>query len=312
MHANTVGLSTKQQTKDIYIIKNRINTKVYIGQSNNVASRFINHCKPCSAKENSLIDRAIQKYGANNFWFEILEKNVKNYNEREKFWIEKYDSISPNGYNLLSGGEEPPVHYSIDHPLSSFECIDEVHSIKDQLRNTTLSLSEIARQHRCSKRTIMRINQGIHYEEIDETYPIRQVPNINGKLSMEQVDEIIEILRFSYRQYEDIATQYGVSISSIKNINSGSFHHRDDIKYPIRNYKNSGKPQCTYDQVTEIAHLLAETSISCNQIAKCYNVDLNTVYIINNGNAKRYRRDEFQYPLRQHSKGRRPCNDYPR
>ena len=31
--------------KDIYIIKNRINSKVYIGQAINSAERFISHCK---------------------------------------------------------------------------------------------------------------------------------------------------------------------------------------------------------------------------------------------------------------------------
>ena len=116
MQANTVGLNSHYQYKDIYIIKNRINTKVYIGQSVDAAQRFIKHCKKSSIKNNSLIDYAIQKYGANNFWFEILEKQVENYNEREKYWIQYYNSLSPNGYNLMSGGEDPPIFYSIEHP----------------------------------------------------------------------------------------------------------------------------------------------------------------------------------------------------
>ena len=54
--------------KDIYVIKNRINNLIYIGQAINSKERFISHCKPSSAKKNkSLIDNAIQKYGANNF-----------------------------------------------------------------------------------------------------------------------------------------------------------------------------------------------------------------------------------------------------
>ena len=162
-----------------------------------------------------------------------------------------------------------------------------------------MSLSEIADKHNVSKRTILRINQGLHYEELGEQYPIREQPNLNGTLSDEQISEIIEILKYTYRQYEDIASQYGVSISAIKQINSGECHPLDCVKYPVRSYKNSGKPACTYQQVTEISDLLMNTSISCNQIAKAYNVDLQTVYIINNGNAKRYRRDELVYPLRK-------------
>lgn len=43
--------------KDIYIIKNDINDKVYIGQSVNSQERFRSHCKP--NKDHSLIDYAI-------------------------------------------------------------------------------------------------------------------------------------------------------------------------------------------------------------------------------------------------------------
>lgn len=311
VQANTVGIAAQPRKKDIYIIRNRINDKVYIGQSINAAERFIQHCKPSVIKDNLAIDKAIQKYGANNFWYEIIEEQIENYNEREKYWIDYYISLVPNGYNIMAGGEDPPVHYSIEHPLSVFDGIEEVHRIKQELKDTMMSLQEIADEHNVSKRTIMRINQGLHYEELGDTYPIRAVPRLNGKLSDEQVAEIIELLKYSYRQYEDISRQYGVSISAIKQINSGDCHPLPGVDYPIRRYKNSGKPSCTYDQVTEIADLLTNSQMSCNQIAKCFGIDLQTVYIINNGHAKRYKRDNLTYPLRRHNTGRRPCIDYP-
>lgn len=299
MYVNTVGNVFLK--KDIYIIKNRINNKVYIGQSINPEMRFIQHCKPSSAFQNSLIDRAIQKYGANNFWFEVLESDVKNYNEREKFWIAKYNSINPNGYNISLGGENPPTHYAIEHPLSKFKDIKEIEEIKKELRATNLPFSEIGKKYNVSKRTIMRINQGLHYEKIDESYPIRKIPNMNGKLNDSQIKEIIEILKFSYRQYEDIAKQYGVSISAIKRINSGNCHSLKGIDYPIRKYKNSGKPACTYSQVTEIIDLLKNSNISYTQIAKCYKLDVSLIYLINNGKAKRYCRENIKYPIRQYN-----------
>ena len=257
------------------------------------------------------IDAFIQKYGANNFWFEILEKQVENYNEREKYWIQYYNSLSPNGYNLMSGGEDPPIFYSIEHPNAAVKSKNEIIEIKNELRNTSLSLSEIAKNHNISKRTVLRINQGLHYEELGETYPIRETPNMNGKLSDDQIAEIIEILRFTYRQYKDIAKQYNVKLSTIKQINAGICHPLDGVIYPIRTYKNSGEPACTYEQVTEISELLLYTKISCRQIAKSCNVNLNIVYMINNGTSKRYCRKEYKYPLRKHSTGRRPCIDYP-
>ena len=68
--------------KDIYIIKNDINDKVYIGQSINSEERFKSHCK--GAYDNSIIDRAIAKYGKQHFWYEILENQVENYNYIKK------------------------------------------------------------------------------------------------------------------------------------------------------------------------------------------------------------------------------------
>lgn len=285
--------------KDIYVIKNRINDKVYVGQSVNAGLRFISHCKPSSNNGRSLIAQAIQKYGAHNFWYEILECQIEDYNEKEKYWINKLNSLTPNGYNVLEGGEEPPVHYATECPLSPFDSDETVELVKNDLRSSDLSLAEIAVKYGASKRTILRINQGIHYEKLGEEYPIRKIPKMNGKLSDDQIEEIIEILRYTYRQYEDIAKQYGISISAVKQINSGDCHPLRGIVYPIRRYKNSGVPACTYEQVTEICHLLMNTEISCNQIAKIFNVDLQTIYNINNGNTKRYRRDGLSYPLRK-------------
>lgn len=287
--------------KDIYVIKNRINDKVYVGQAIDAGKRFLTHCKHNSASANSLIDRAIQKYGANNFWYEILESQIENYNEREKYWIKKLNSLKPNGYNIQEGGEDPPHYFNINHPLSPFNTEEEVKEVKRLLKETSLSLKEIGEKCGISKRTVMRINQGIHYESLDETYPIRAVPLPNGKLTQEDIEDIIEILKHTYRQYEDIAAQYKVSLSTIKQINSGDVHKQDKEDYPIRKYKNSGKPTCTYQQVTEISELLLKTNVSCRQIAKIYNVDLQTIYIINNGNAKRYKRPEYHYPIRKHN-----------
>ena len=185
--------------------------------------------------------------------------------------------------------------------FSSFSNIEEIRSLKNDLKNSQMSLSEIAKKYQTSKRTVMRINQGLHYEDVNETYPIRKVPLINGKLTNGQVKEIIEILKFTYRQYEDIGKQYGVSSSTIRKINSGEIHKQTDISYPIRKYKNSGSPNCTYAQVTEIIDLLTTTNISYNQISKCYNIDLQTIYLIKNGTAKRYRRDGYSYPLRKNN-----------
>lgn len=291
-YVNPVGIIRK----DIYIIKNDINTKVYVGQALNTKKRFNSHCK--KNKDNSLIDKAIKKYGKEHFWFEILESQISNYNEREKYWIKYYNSLTPFGYNILSGGEEPP-HFSGDEHPSTKISDESVKLLKKDLAETQIPLSQLANKYNISKRQVLRINQGISRASLNEKYPIRQNPNINGKLTEEDVDNIIELLKFTYRFNGDIAREYGVEVHAISQINNGTAHYRNNISYPIRNWKSSGCILFTYEQVTDIINALLNTNESINSIAKRYNVSPNSIANINRGTSKKYYREGLSYPLRK-------------
>ena len=87
----------------IYKITNKINGKVYIGQSINIDTRWRQHI---NAKDNYAIHNAIKKYGEENFKFEVLlECPVEMLNVWERDMIALYDCITPKGYNLTEGGE---------------------------------------------------------------------------------------------------------------------------------------------------------------------------------------------------------------
>lgn len=91
----------------VYLITNLINNKKYIGITNNLKRRWFNHCHPSKGRE-QVISNAIQKYGPNNFKFEVLEENVPldKIDEKEIYYIQKYDSLTINnhGYNVATGG----------------------------------------------------------------------------------------------------------------------------------------------------------------------------------------------------------------
>lgn len=291
-YASPVGIIKK----DIYIIKNDINTKVYIGQAKNTLERFKSHCK--GDYDNSLIDKAIQKYGKEHFWFEVIESQIGNYNEREKYWIKYYNSKTPFGYNILEGGNSPPIHRGDDHPSTKISDKD-VLLLKKDLAETHIPLSDLAKKYHISKKQVLRINQGISRANLNETYPIRKNPNINGKLTEQDVDNIIDLLKYTYRFNGDIAREYGVEAHTISKINQGTFHHRDNIQYPIRNWKSSGVILFTYEQVTDIILDLLNTKKSINSIAKKYNVNRSAIEHINRGTSKKYFREGLQYPLRK-------------
>ena len=107
---------------DIYIIRNKLNNKVYVGQTvthklnkskyryfgykgrfNDHVSEAINNTKQ---KQCTYLNNSIRKYGKENFDVNIIETcETKNANLNEIYYINKYNSIYPFGYNLTKGGK---------------------------------------------------------------------------------------------------------------------------------------------------------------------------------------------------------------
>ena len=112
-------------------------------------------------------------------------------------------------------------------------------------------------------------------------------------------DNIIDLLKYTYRFNGDIAREYGVEVHAISKINNGTIHHRDNINYPVRNWKSSGVILFTYEQVTEIINALSNTKESIQSLAKKYNVDRRAFEGINRGTSKKYFREGLSYPLRK-------------
>lgn len=104
----------------IYKITNLINGKIYIGQTiNSVSTRFKDHCK--LSRDKTPIDRAINKYGKENFIVEIICKaySIEQLNELEQYYIYLYNAQNTNiGYNLCDGGHNScGYHHSDDSKL---------------------------------------------------------------------------------------------------------------------------------------------------------------------------------------------------
>ena len=119
----------------IYKITNKINGKVYIGQTvQSLKTRWRKHCnkkKGCFALQN-----AIQKYGKEAFTVEQIDVACSRdeLDAKEIYWIKFYDSMNPKkGYNLTSGGKHCVISDNVKQRLSetnkgkkpSDECISK-------------------------------------------------------------------------------------------------------------------------------------------------------------------------------------------
>ena len=94
----------------IYVITNQKNGKQYVGKTEkiNAIDRFYEHIKDSKSriKEQRPLYSAFNKYGVENFEFEILEEVNSNESiEREIYWINTLDTYGSTGYNATLGGE---------------------------------------------------------------------------------------------------------------------------------------------------------------------------------------------------------------
>lgn len=148
----------------IYKITNKVNGKIYIGQSIDIYRRWVQEKEGLC---NSHLLNAFKKYGTDNFIFEILEECcIEELDEKEIYYISFYNSANPSkGYNKTFGGQE-------NHFLS-----DETKR-KISVKHKGKHLSEIA------KKKLSKLKKGI---------PTNQIPWNKGKKASKEVREKLSI-----------------------------------------------------------------------------------------------------------------------
>ena len=157
----------------IYKFTNKLTGESYIGQSRDIHKRYIQHKNRHEIclhedlpKEDTYFHSMLRHYGFHNFDFEVLEEcEISELNEKEIYYIQKYNALYPNGYNKDKGGNIP-------HPiaLKSYNDVDEIIEL---LKTTKLSNIEIGEKYGVSDQAISDINNGRAWVRDDIDYPIR-------------------------------------------------------------------------------------------------------------------------------------------
>lgn len=136
----------------IYIIRNTINNKVYIGQTKvSIKLRFINHLSAARNGKDYVIGKAIRKYGEENFYIELLEEcTVEELNEREIYWISFFNSTNPKfGYNMSIGGHCPTSLRNLDENqvIEMFNNGKSAFQIAKELHTAVFKVTDILRKY---------------------------------------------------------------------------------------------------------------------------------------------------------------------
>lgn len=153
-------------TTGIYKITNKINGKSYIGQSVCIERRWKEHLNRHSK---SLIHKAIEKYGEQNFDFSIVEECCQeDLDEKEQYWIKYYNTFN-DGYNLTRGGNSG-FFYDIEAVYEDFLRTGNIHKTAENIGC-----------HTTTARNILRIFD-INLTEYQKDKPVEQIDPITLKV----------------------------------------------------------------------------------------------------------------------------------
>lgn len=267
--------------KAIYKITNKINGKVYIGQSMHPEERWRAHCWKLTNYK-SMISEAIQKYGQENFSFEILGW-YEDYNQKEKDFIQEYNSLAPNGYNIALGGEQPPVMRGESNPASKITQ-EKADLIINDLLDFSLTKGEIAKKYEVSVDIVRHINEGASWKKENIQYPLRDK---DREIKREKINSIIDDLLNSKKTQKEIAEEYGMARTAITAINNGKNWYNPELDYPLRKTNRQKKPILQismdtneiireYDSITDAMKAFGKTSTV--MFSRCLNGKANSAY----------------------------------
>lgn len=181
----------------IYIIKNKINKKVYIGQTTiNINERFKQHMKNSTINsKKQKFYRAIKKYGRKNFYIEALENDIdeNKLNEKEIYYIDKYNSFF-DGYNSTKGGKGRIINKKSDYKKII------------ELYNKGYSTNEISNIFNVSGETILRVLKRLNIKTRHD----------GNKYERMEKNEFISLWENKQVMIKDMAKKYNVNEKTIR------------------------------------------------------------------------------------------------
>lgn len=155
----------------VYIHKNILNGKVYVGQTCNLSERWRNNGKNYF---NSIkFYNAIKKYGWDNFTHEVVYSNLNKQaaDKLEKELIHKYNSIE-EGYNLKEGGSRGELSTKSLAKMSESlkRGYSEFPERREKIRNKALG-RKMPKDTRCKISVYVAINSQYHdYVELFKSW----------------------------------------------------------------------------------------------------------------------------------------------
>lgn len=271
----------------IYMYTNKINGKRYVGQT--ICCLQKRHRQHLCQHE-TYFDRALAKYGEENFSLEVLQDNisdVEELNRLEEFYIQKYDTFN-NGYNMDRGGNNRTRFSKEDRDV-----------IIDLLKNSNLSMMQIGEETGYSIDVISDINTGSTFPKEGISYPVRK-RRCSERYEEEDYWAVARLLKDTNLPFEEIAIKTGTDLNLVFDINQGKrigWFKKTGLQVPIR--KTVQKAKVSVQLGKQIIEALKKQDMSANEIGQLFNVPSFTVGSINRGTHSVCQKIKEDYPIRK-------------
>lgn len=250
----------------IYLITNKVNGKVYVGQTNRTLGvRWYNHkYDAIQRNEDFPICRAIRKYGPENFTIEELAtgKTREWSDYLERVWILLYDSRNDKiGYNVREGGNSSSM------PESTKQALRQSRLGKTHSEKTRKLIGE------ASKRAWIdgRMRGVPHTEATKELLRNQRLENKSHVWKRELNGELLVFLYNNHITIEKLSEAFASDPKTIS-------RHLRSTKLPLRKPERAkGKDSPRYKPIDEaLLSRLYEDRFSVNEISKRLGCQWNT------------------------------------
>jgi len=207
----------------VYLVTNNKNSLRYVGQTKDIIKRIDNHKK----NKSSAIYADIKKYGLISFSIVVLEtcETYLDALNREKFWIEKLSTISPNGYNRQEASQ-----------LSTQSILE----VKYLLSTGRFSQSYIATLFDVDQSVISRVNSKIRYDYLNlKDFPLGLVDKYKNFRNRPIPDKRIRSKSGIPGQQKKLSNEQVIEIRSNPEISNTEFGRRFGVdRSTVRDARN--------------------------------------------------------------------------
>ena len=241
----------------IYKRQNKLNQKIYIGQHKHIKEEVT--LDKSYHGSGTIFKNALEKYGEENFTYELIDsaESPEELNEKEIYWINFYNSLTPNGYNLTKGGLGTPGFTQSDYQKEIVRDYMKNREITDEFRENCRK-SKIGNFNGKGNKDLIWINDGENsfkvksLEGIDftiysaerylkestlskfkEAYEDRMYVKKDGKDKYIRIKDLPKYIEAGYEEgrNQDSYAARGAKISNSKKGKIKTINPTGDIKY---------------------------------------------------------------------------------